>query len=102
MQTHAELLKNQRTGKNPRRSPIRWLYQSPTPDKWGTVSKESWKIHSTIVIANLFHCLTIPTVRNFFLIFNSNPYSLSQFPAAFRGNDKQLFNIIVMISFLKF
>lgn len=95
MQKHAELIKKQRPGKYPRRSPIRRLCPPPLYN-WGTMSKEPRAIHSTVVIANSFHCLAIPTVRNFFLMLDSNPSSLNQFPAAFVGNGKQLFCIIWM------
>lgn len=96
MQKHAELIKKQRPGKHPRRSPIGRLCPPPPPYKWGTMSKEPWAIHSTVVIANSFHCLAIPTVRNFILMLASNPSSLNQFPAAFVGNGQQLFCIIWM------
>lgn len=91
MQKHAELIKNQKTGKDPR-SPTGKVILKP-PRQMGYRAYRALETHSTIVIANLFHCLTTPTVKNFFLMSNSNPCSLSQFPAAFRGNSKQLFDI---------
>lgn len=98
MQKHAELIKKQRPGKYPRRSPIGRLHPIPLPTCEEQCPKSPGQSIPQLLLLNSFHCLTISTVRSFSLMLNPNPCSLNQFPSAFTGNGKQLFCIQWMIT----